>query len=527
LKEIIPSFVVPRSKPETTLERFGLRSRGLWWGPPADPVFAGLSQPARFCNALEEIGGLYAAFGQYLCWRADLLRTEYLHRLRQIRVKVAPIGVAAVAQMLSNELGDVGAVLAQRLEPEPCWNTLARCAYRTQYQGRTIVAQVARDPIPDSAFKSLGKGLRLIDDERLREAFHPTVLASFREWMRISDSPQRERSYLDALAAVRDRTLAMYPAVIPEISAGKVLCLEWVEGEPVAGLIIHGSAAAVERVAEYALDQVCAVAAADGDFDPDSLVLTPSGRLALRRANRMVAMPPSATQICLKYISAVLASNAPSAAQMLVKLANGRSNMDLESRLLDALSNIEPELKVNLQFPPSATIFEGNWRALTRTGARKPLFLDIMHRNLIATGYWNADVAVAPQPAVDLISQAHWPVLSRILRTGLGNMARSETASDWFIGSGLLFFEALRTLNSLTEGLRENDLSLGVDLQHEEDSSKLHQRIRSGILIGMLLAVFLASLRFAVSPQGPWSAALSALAAAAGLALFWFVSRFD
>jgi hypothetical protein len=385
---------------------------------------------------------------------------------------------------------------------------------------------VARDPIPDSAFKSLAKGLRLIQDEKLREAFSPSVLASFREWMRLSDSPQRERSYLDALAAVRDRTLAIYPTAIPEISAGKVLCLEWVEGEPVAGLIVHGSAAAVERLAEYALDQVCAVAAADGDFDPDSLVLTPSGRLALRRANRMVAMPPSATQICLKYISAVLASNAPAAAQMLVKLANGRSNMDLESRLLDALSNIEPELKVNLQFPPSATIFEGNWRALTRTGARKPLFVDIMHRNLIATGYWNADVAAAPQPAVDLISQAHWPVLSRILRTGLGNMDRTET-SDWFIGSGLLFFEALRTVNSFTEGLRENDLSLGVDLQQGEDSSKLHQRIRLGILIGMLLAVFLASLRFAVSPQGAWSPALSALAAVAGVALFWFVSRFD
>ena len=473
------------------------------------------------------MGGLYAAFGQYLCWRADLLRTEYLDRLRQIRVKVVPIGVADVAKILSSELGEAGAVLAQRLEPEPCWNTLARCAYRTQYAGRTIVAQIARDPVPDSAFQSMAKRLRLIRDEKLQEAFRPSVLASFQEWMRLSDSPARERSYLDALAAVHDKTLAMYPAVIPEISAGKVLCLEWVEGEPITDLVARGSAVAVEKVAEYALDQVCAVAAADGDFDPDSLVLTPSGRLALRRANRMVAMPPSATQICLKYISAVLSSNAPSAAQMLVKLANGRSNMDLESRLLDALSNIEPELKVNLQFPPSATIFEGNWRALTRTGAKKPLFLDIMHRNLIATGYWNADVTAAPQPAVDLISRAHWPVLSRVLRTGLGNMAKSETVSDWFMGSGLLFFEALRTLNSLTEGLRENDLSLGVDLQQEEDSSKLHQRIRSGILIGMLLAVFLAALRFAVGPPGPWSAALSALAALAGFSLFWFVSRFD
>ena len=58
--------------------------------------------------------------------------------------------------------------------------------------------------------------------------------------------------------------------------------------------------------------------------------------------------------------------------------------MALEARLLDELSNLEPELKINLQFPASAAVFEGNWRALKRTGARKPLFLDILHRNLIA-----------------------------------------------------------------------------------------------------------------------------------------------
>lgn len=527
MKEATPTFAVPRSRPETTLDKFGLRSGGLLREPSIGAAYATLSKPARFRDALEEMGGLYAAFGQFLCWRADVLPTEYIERLRQIRVKVAPIGAAAAAQILSSELGEAGSVLVQRMETEPCWNTLARCAYRSEYQGRKIVLQIARDPIPDEAFKSFEKGLRLIHDDKLEEAFRPRVLKSFREWMRLTDSPERERSYLDALALVRDRTIAIYPTVIPDISRGKILCMEWIEGEPIAGLIVHGSTEAVERVAEYALDQVCSVAAADGDFDPESFVLTPKGKLALRRANRLVAVPPSATQICLKYISAVLSSNAPSAAQMLVKLSYGRSNMDLESRLLDALSNIEPELKVNLQFPPSAKIFEGNWRALTRTGANKPLFLDVMHRNLVATGYWNAHVAAAPLPPVDLISQAHWPVMSRILRSGLGNMLKSETISDWFIGSGLLFFEALRTVNSLTEGLRENDLSLGVDLQHEEDSSRLHHRIRLGILIGMLLAVFLASLRFAVSPQGTWSVALSAVAAVAGFALFWFVSRFD
>src|SRR5882672_3046750 len=89
LKEIIPSFVGPRSDPAVTFQKFGLRSPGIWRGAGVEA--SDLSEAARFRSALEELGGLYAAFGQFLMWRADLLRTDYLGRLRHIRVPVAAI----------------------------------------------------------------------------------------------------------------------------------------------------------------------------------------------------------------------------------------------------------------------------------------------------------------------------------------------------------------------------------------------------------------------------------------------------
>jgi hypothetical protein len=158
---------------------------------------------------------------------------------------------------------------------------------------------------------------------------------------------------------------------------------------------------------------------------------------------------------------------------------------------------------------------------------QEPLFLDIMHRNLIAVGYWNAEAAAPPLPTADLIADAQWPVLGRLLRTRLAEMATRETASDWFVGSGLVFFEAMRQVNTLAEGLRENDISLGVETQNGDDENKARGRIRLGILIGMLFILFLACLRFAASADGIWSAALSALAIASAFALFWFVSRFE
>src|SRR5262249_55747942 len=252
-------------------------------------------------------------------------------------------------------------------------------------------------------------------------AMRPATLAHFREWMRLSDSPSRERAYLDTLHTLREKTLAQYPALIPELSTERVVCFEWVEGESLGPLIAKGTPAAVQRVAEYVLEQFCTIAAVDGDFDPDSMALTPSGHLAVRRINRMVAIPPSLAPAGLKYMSSVLASNAPAAAHMLAKLSGGAVT-NLETRLLDELSNLEPELKGDWQSPVGGGTWEGNGRALAGAGAQNPLFLDTMHRTLIAVGYWNAEPPAPPAPASDFIADAQWPVLGRVLRTRLGEM---------------------------------------------------------------------------------------------------------
>src|SRR5258708_4624617 len=173
----MPSFVAPRSDPAVTFQKFGLRSAGIWRGAETGAADNDLSEAARFRGALEELGGLYAAFGQFLMWRADLLRTDYLGRLRHIHASPPAMPASDVARILSSELGPNGEALTRTLEPEPCWNTLARCAWRARYQGRVVAVQLARDPVPDSAFESFEGGLRLIEDERAREAIRPASLA--------------------------------------------------------------------------------------------------------------------------------------------------------------------------------------------------------------------------------------------------------------------------------------------------------------------------------------------------------------
>src|SRR5260370_3548431 len=96
------------TSPEITFQKLGLRSRGIGRAPSVEPGFVGLSEAARFRNALEELGGLFAAFGQFLCWRADLLGADYLGRLRQLKLHAAPIPIGDVTSAISSDLGGGG-----------------------------------------------------------------------------------------------------------------------------------------------------------------------------------------------------------------------------------------------------------------------------------------------------------------------------------------------------------------------------------------------------------------------------------
>ncbi len=431
------------------------------------------------------------------------------------------------AGILFDELGEKGRALAAELEPQACWSTPARCAWKARHAGRVIAVEIARSPIPDLAFEEFERTVSSLAGAGLEAAVGRATLRQFREWMRLTDTPGRQRSYLEALATLRDRSATRYPAPIKDLSSGRVLCFEWVDGETLASALARGDANAVRLAAETVLEQMCLTATIDADMDPESMVITPDGRLALRRADRLIAVPPALAPACLKYISAVLAANAPAAANLLVKLTVGRTDLPLESQLLDELSNLEPELKVNLRFPLTPAVLEGNWRALANTGAERPLFVNAMHRNLIALGYWNAETATGKGTPEDYLASAQWPVIERVLRVRMGDLMTREAGSEWFIGSGLLLFESIRQIGRVADQVRDNELSIGVDVQTpSNESHAVARKIRYAVIIGMLLIVFLISLRAAgsASPQGT---IFAVLAAGAGVALFWFVARME
>jgi hypothetical protein len=515
------------AKAAEVFRRFGLDATGFWRSVAVPQQGDATRSGIRLKEAFEELGGLYVAFGQFLNWRADLLAPEYLKALRQIRNTVPPLPRQDVATLLRRELGSGCEALAEQISEKPVWSTMARTAYRSWYKGAIVVIQVARDPVPEAELAEFEAGIRLLGHPHVSGVTAPGILAEFRQWLRQAESCVTERSYLEFLGRNRGQTLVDYPLLIPELTTDHVLCWPWVQGRPVSSLVRRGSIEAVTQVAVAVLEQYCSLSIVDAELDWDSIVMPFNGqRAAVRRLNRPLSVPPASVTSGMKYVAAVLEGNAALTVQMLLNLALGKSTGALESALLGLMSAIEPELKVGLWFPASAGAFESNWRALARLEVKRPLHLSCLHRNLIATGYWTAEAVSAGGTETDTIAEAHWPVVARLLKLNSSQFMDPATISQWSVGLGLLSFGAVREANRLAQEVRENNLSVAVEMgEPQQAPGRPRGRSRIIILIGCLLITLFAALRAEHGLAQPVQFLTRAVAVAALVALYRVVAK--
>ena len=507
-------------------DRHGLGSPRIWGatGIPADESRPDIG-PVGLCDALSQLGGIYGAFARFLGWRADLLHGSYISQLDRVRLNLPVVPPSTVAATIRRELGAAANELVSNLVPAPVWNTLSRTAYLTRYRNQPVIVEVARDPVAEESFQEFEKGLRSLGRPEFASIVAPALLLQFREYIRSGESLVRERSFLDVLSNHRGETLTEYPLPIPELCTSTILCWPAVEGRPVSELIAQGNANAPVLIASAILEQFFSLSMVDADLDLDAMIVDQNNRLHFRRLNNPIAILPGVINTGIKYASAVLAGNATRSAQTLIRLMIAQPPLDLEKLLMEEFSGIEPELKINRWFPSSAGAFESNWRALARIAPSRPLFLDCLHRNLLAAGYWNSDAVRAGAPAMDAISEAMWPVVGRLIRTQFDLLLNKESAQEWAFGSGLLMFGAVREMNRLIEETRENDITVGVDCSDWRRPERGESRLLYRVVLAGLLVFFLMSLQWGSAAPEPWSLVLKILAVCALPAMFWAISK--
>jgi len=513
------------ANPTAVFASYGLCSKGGWGASIPIDENGPVDIPLLLCKALVQVGGLYAVFGRFLSWRADLLDATCLGYLRQVQAEYPPIALSAVASIVRRELGPSGLDLAAGLEGPALWSTLSRTAYLSRFRGQLIVVQVARDCVGLEHFIEFEHAMRAVRHPATVDIVSSVVIAQFRQWVRNGESLAKEKSFLDVLGHHQGETLVAYPVPIPELSNSSVLCWLAVEGRTASQLLSQGDPEIAVLIASAILEQFYSLSMVDADLDPEAMIVDRNHRLHFRRLNNPIAVPASLVDNGIKYTSAVLAGNASVSAQTLIRLMVSRPPLDLEKQLIDEFSGVEPELKINRWFPQSAGAFESNWRALARLKPTRPLFLDCLHRNLVAAGYWNSDAVGAGAPVVDAIAEAQSPVVGRLIRTQFGMLLNKETAVEWLLGSGLLVFGAFREMNRMAEELRDNDLTVGVASMEPAQPPVGKNRLSGVVVLACLLCILLMSLFWGATAPAPWHTVLRFLAVGSLPAMFWAVWR--
>ncbi len=487
------------------------------------PARAGAVSP--FCEFLREQGGIHLWFAEFLKWRSDLLRSGTLLGLQSLPAPSWSMSREEARVVVQAEFGDADSLLSNSLSASPCWSSGFNCAYRARADNRDVVFQFNRPAFHSAEFAALERSLARWKDEALEGRLGPEVMSQFLEWTRAGAAPSSGRRLLEAAREYSGSALTAFPEPIVRLCSDRVLGYAWLEGQPLDELLAGGHAEALQKWFETTLEQLCLFSVVDADGLVENLVVTPEGRIGLRFPPRFIAIPAVHVRRMLKYLSSVFAGNVPAGAHALLKLSGSETADDV--RMLDALASVEPDLKVNLAFPVSAGQFENQWRALAVLQPARPLFLDCLHRNLIAAGY----AASKRQVDGDPLEQAHWPVLGRLLRSRTGDLLTRESASDWLLGSGLLMVEAMQQIGRLAEDFRDDDVSLRVNLASSgsEDVGQRSADRSAALLIigGFLLAVLVLSLRWGFALSGPLGGTAAVCGVLAAVGLFLVVSHIE
>ena len=306
----------------------------------SDVTSSDLVAPASLASDLERLGPTFVKLGQLLSSRSDLLRPEYIDALARLQDDCEPFPFADVEQIVQDELGVRMSRLFSEFEDKPIAAASLGQVHRARLRdGREVAVKVQRPGIRRQLADDLEVLGELTDffDAHSDNARRYAVRDAFEQFRRALIAEldyRREAANLSTLAEIlRDDDRIVVPSPYDDLTTGKVLTMEYIEGRKVTELT------ALARVdADYApladhlfasyLRQILDAGFFHADPHPGNLLITPDERLALLDVGMVGRLAPDTRKLLAKLMVAVMNGRSVEVVRVARRLGTPRDDFD-------------------------------------------------------------------------------------------------------------------------------------------------------------------------------------------------------
>jgi ubiquinone biosynthesis protein len=300
--------------------------------------------------------GGFLKLGQFASARPDLLPPAYVRELSTLQDRVPPAPAAAISRIVEQDVGGIGACFASFEAESASAASLAQVHRAVRLDGRPVAVKVQYPRVTEIVPEEMRdtRRLLLLADRLLgsRVPGLPTIADALERSILEELDYEREAHNLERFA----RNFAAEPGiVVPDVhrdlSRGRVLVMDWLEGENLARALRRVDQDTAELATRILVDAYLKQLLVDGflhaDPHPGNFLLMEDGdepRLGVVDFGACVALPEATRQGLRKLYRAGIEADLRLSAEALHELGFRTRSGDLDSLVRwSSLFAFEPE----------------------------------------------------------------------------------------------------------------------------------------------------------------------------------------
>ncbi len=455
-----------------------------------------VQEAKELARDLEALGPTYVKLGQLLSTRMDLLPPAYTEALTRLQDDVEPISCEEVERVFEEEIGVDPGTAFETFDRVPLASASLSQVHRARLRsGRDVVVKVQRPGIRDRIrddMEALGELAHFLDGhtEVGRRFGFAELLGEFDRTLRDELDFRREAANLVRLAEiVRPYPLLVVPQPVPDMSAGRVLTMDYIAGRkvtdlrPLGRMDLDGCALAQQLFQAY-LDQILVEGFFHADPHPGNVSLTPDGRLALLDLGMVARVSPELQDSLVKLLIAVSGGRGEQAARVAIEMGKELEHFDPEAFTRGASDLVVRNHNLGMSEIDSGTLVMQLSRLSAECGLRLPPELSLLAKALLNLDQVSRTLDPSFEPSAAIQSHATSIMESRMKPT-------RERLFSAALETREMLEELPGRVNKIMDTVARGELKLKVDAFDEAQLIRGLHKLGNRVTMGLVLAALI------------------------------------